>query len=357
MHAKLAMDTTAHRINLDQALAQLRLQQPGLRAIDTARKLGISEAELLQLDAQPRLRNDFAALLQELPKLGRVMVLCRNHACVHERFGCYEKVHIHNGIGVVLGPDIDLRLFLNRWASGFSCTQQLPSGERESLQFFDDQGGAVHKIYRVAETDSGAWHALRSKWQDASANPLAAHAPTQRAALIDDAAVDLEGLRKDWKSLQDTHDFHDLMARHQVQRPQAYRLVGEPLAYAVSNTAVVELLQKVSQEKAPIMAFVGNGGAIQIHTGPVEKLAWRGNWFNILDTDFNLHLNTGVIAQTWIVRKPTRDGIVSALELYSANGEQILQLFGARKPGQPELPQWRRLLGGLLSEREHELTP
>jgi len=66
-----------------------------------------------------------------------------------------------------------------------------------------------------------------------------------------------------------------------------------------------------------------------------------------MDPDFNLHLDTDKIAQVWIVRKPTADGEVTALEVYNEMGEIIVQFFGKRKPGIPELTEWRELVASL----------
>lgn len=44
----------------------------------------------------------------------------------------------------------------------------------------------------------------------------------------------------------------------------------------------------VSREKVAIMAFVGNPGMIQIHSGPVHKNAVMESWITILDPRFNL---------------------------------------------------------------------
>lgn len=95
------------------------------------------------------------------------------------------------------------------------------------------------------------------------------------------------------------------------------------------------------------MVFVGNPGAIQIHTGPVHRLMERGPWFNVLDERFNLHLDETQIADAFVVVKPTEDGDVTALEAYDADGTQIVQLFGKRKPGVRELQEWRDLVAGL----------
>jgi len=100
----------------------------------------------------------------------------------------------------------------------------------------------------------------------------------------------------------------------------------------------------VAERDISLMCFVGNRGIIQIHSGPVQSLRRTGPWFNVLEPHFNLHLNTHAIHSAWVVNKPTTDGWVTSLECFSKTGEMIVQFFGARKPGQPELVQWRALL-------------
>jgi putative hemin transport protein len=98
------------------------------------------------------------------------------------------------------------------------------------------------------------------------------------------------------------------------------------------------------------MVFVGNPGMIQIHTGPVANLKTLGEWFNVMDPDFNLHLHQPGVASAWLVRKPTSDGIVTSIELFDAAGENILLLFGKRKPGIPESEAWRALVAGIEAD-------
>jgi putative hemin transport protein len=74
-----------------------------------------------------------------------------------------------------------------------------------------------------------------------------------------------------------------------------------------------------------------------------------GPWLNVLDPTFNLHLREDAIASSWVVRKPTRDGDVTSLELFDAAGFCFAQLFGQRKPGVPELESWRAVLQVLSS--------
>jgi putative hemin transport protein len=92
---------------------------------------------------------------------------------------------------------------------------------------------------------------------------------------------------------------------------------------------------------------------IQIHSGVVTKLMDIPGWFNVLDPDFNLHVREAAIHSCWVVRKPSVDGTITAIECFDDQGEQIVQLFGKRKPGIPELASWRSLVGRLEQAEEH----
>lgn len=328
----------------------LQQERPALRVRDAARELGVSELELVAAEGATRLREDWAGLLAAMPQLGRIMSLTRNEACVHERQGRYEKVEINGAMGLVLGPDIDLRLFLRRWKHGYACTQALHSGSRKSLQFFDAQGVAIQKIYLLDESQEAAYDALVHTFT-AERQQLPPVEPAA-AARIDrpDGAIDIEGLRVAWQRLRDTHDFFGLLNRFEVGRLQALRLVGAPLARPVANEAVKRMLDAASTRREPIMVFVSNPGCIQIHTGEVQRIARKGSWLNILDEQFNLHLREDLAAHRWIVRKPTEDGMVTSLEVFDATGELIVQFFGQRKPGLPEREGWRDILWRLEAE-------
>jgi putative hemin transport protein len=69
-----------------------------------------------------------------------------------------------------------------------------------------------------------------------------------------------------------------------------------------------------------------------------------GPWYNVLDPEFNLHLRETKIASTYVVKKPSVDGIVTAIEVFDDKGEMIIQFFGKRKPGIPELETWREVV-------------
>jgi putative hemin transport protein len=165
-----------------------------------------------------------------------------------------------------------------------------------------------------------------------------------RPAVLDDAEIDVAGFRAGWDAMEDTHQFFGLLKSHRLDRLQAMRLAGAPRAEPVGRDALRRVLTDAAETGAAIMVFVGNPGCLQIHTGPVHRLQDMGPWLNVLDPGFNLHLREDRIDSAWVVRKPTKDGVVTSLELFDVDGTLMAMLFGARKPGQPERTDWRELV-------------
>ena len=330
--------------NLKAQWVAFKEQNPKTRIRDAAKELGVSEAELVNTgtgEQVTRLNNQFPGLLKEVNTLGKVMALTRNDFCVHERKGIYKKATFNGHVGLVVTPDIDLRLFMNHWHFGFAVNE---SG-RHSLQFFDQSGGAVHKIYLTEDSVSEAYQELIAKYradeQQAELEIIPAAPAANEPA---DSEVNLAEFQQAWKNLKDTHDFHPLLKKYQLSRTQALRLAPEGFVQKLVVEQLKAVLESAAAKGQEIMVFTGNAGCIQIHTGPVVRLVETGPWFNVLDPDFNLHLRLDGIAGIWLVKKPTTDGLVHSIEAYDAQGNTIVQFFGKRKPGNPENEGWRELL-------------
>ncbi|MBK7944010.1 MAG: hemin-degrading factor [Flavobacteriales bacterium] len=343
--------------DLKQRWDALLAADPKLRIRNAAAQLGVSEGELLATrlgDGVIRLQPDFKAILAGVPALGRVMALTRNDDVVHERKGAYLNPSLEQGpVGLFVGADIDLRIFWHGWAHAFAVIEGGRDGARHSLQFFGSDGEAVHKIYLVPESDAGAYTDLvvRFRAEDQSPPLVVVPLPAERPEQPD-AAINVTGLRDGWLGLKDTHDFYLLLRQFGVSRTQALRLAPEgEFAVPVAPNALRAIITQAASEQCPIMVFVGNRGMLQIHTGTVTNLMDVPGWFNVVDPDFNLHMREGAIANSWIVRKPSVDGMITALECYDSKGSQLIQLFGKRKPGIPELEQWRALVAAVEAEQ------
>ncbi|MGI4884208.1 MAG: hemin-degrading factor [Janthinobacterium lividum] len=331
--------------------AEFKQAHPEGRIRDAAQALGVGEAALLATGCtgQPAapavaLTADFKEILLQVPTLGHVMALTRNDSVVHERQGTYHDASFQGPMGLVLGEDIDLRLFLMHWKHGFAVNE---SG-RHSLQFFGIDGEALHKIYLTDASNAAAYDALVARFRAATQGPELALQPAAPAAPeAPDGAIDVAGFRAAWREMQDTHAFFGLLRQFGVSRPQALRLGPPELLRRVPTTAIDGALRAAAAQGLGIMLFVASRGCIQIHTGPVHKIVPTGPWLNVLDSNFNLHLKLEDVAESWVVQKPTADGVVTSLELFDARGRNLLLVFGQRKPGGPELAAWRALVAAL----------
>ncbi|KUM05382.1 hemin-degrading factor [Chromobacterium subtsugae] len=325
----------------------LKASQPRLRARDAAAALQVSECELTAADpAATPLRAEWPEILAALAPLGRVMALTRNHACVHETKGDYANVEIDGKVGLAINPVIDLRIFLFHWRHGFALRSETPRGVQRSLQFFDRHGEAMHKVYLTEASDIAAYDDLVARFAAPAAalelEPVAAAGAEQP-----DEAIDRDAFQNEWQSLSDVHAFHPFLRRWQVSRRQGFRLAPPGQAWRVREDAVEQLLRRAAATATPIMVFAGNRGMIQIHTGTIVNVQVVGDWLNVLDPDFNLHLRTDLIAEAWITRKPGDNGVVTSLELFDEQGESLATFFGERKPGRAERAEWVKLLGEL----------
>lgn len=328
-----------------------------MRKRDLAKALSVSELDLLMIDLEEEqltlLEGDWKVLLARIKEMGYVMALSRNEYCVHERKGVYDNISFYEGpanVGVAVNPDIDLRFFMNEWVYGLAVI--MPRENNRTLyafQFFNQHGEAVHKIYSTPKSDLEAYHRIVADFKAKDQVPVDGILPAPDPVLTEtpDSEIDLPAFRQAWKDLQDTHHFFGMLKKFGLTRTQALRLAPEGMTEQIDNEAVVRMLEAAAENKTPIMCFVHSPGCVQIHTGPVKNLRYYGSWYNVLDTQFNLHLDTTGIASTWIVRKPTADGMVTSLELFDEQGELIVYFFGARKPGKPELEAWREIIGRL----------
>lgn len=334
--------------DLKEKWEALKAENPHVRIRNAAAQFGVSEAELLLTgigEGVTVLNPDFPGILTEAEKLGKVMALTRNDECVHERKGIYQNGDFSSPHAqLFVGDDIDLRIFLNHWKFALAVVE----GDKKSLQFFAKDGLALHKIYLTKNSDEVAFEAIVEKFKAEDQNQafvFEAVAPKQ--AEKPDTEIDVEGFKKAWAELKDTHDFFMMTRKFGVSRTQALRLAPEGFTQKIDNSKVVNILEEASEKGTPIMVFVGNRGIIQIHTGNVKKTLWHQQWFNVMDPDFNLHLDVTKIAEAWIVKKPTEDGEVTAIEVFNKEGDFIVQFFGKRKPGIPELQEWKDLVATL----------
>ena len=333
-------------------IRRARTEDPKSRERDLAAQLGISEAELVAAhcgDGVVRIEPRVNDLLTGLEAVGEVMALTRNESAVHEKIGVYDKVVAGNHNAMVLGENIDLRVFPKVWAHGFAVEKRDGDEIRRSLQFFDGAGEAVHKVHLRPASSLYAYQKLVASLESSNQEPtiaISGHASDNEGEATATTA-NLDDLRDRWSRLTDVHQFFGMLKTLKLSRRQAVRMIGTDYAWLLDNDAVRAMFHHAAEGELPIMCFVGNRGCIQIHSGPVKSIKPMGPWINVLDETFHLHLRTDQIHEVWAVRKPTKDGHVTSLEVFGAEGEMIIQFFGKRHEGEGEREDWRFLAENL----------
>lgn len=333
-------------------IRQAKLNNTDKRDRDLASSLAISEAELVAAQTgygAVRISANPDEVMPLLTSLGEIMALTRNESCVHERVGTFEEYHSGKHASMVLGPEIDTRIFPKHWAFGFALEAETAKGPRRSLQFFDTSGTALQKIYLRDTSNLEAWAPLvqKLKLDDQSQSIETTPAPTSTPAKLNDENRDK--LIERWARLTDTHQFGLIIKKLGMNRLGSYRHAdGERWVRRVENDCVEGFLNTVSAHKQKVIFFVSNTGNIQIHWGTLDTIKVMGPWLNVMDERFNLHLRGDHISEVYVIEKPTKRGPAISLEAFDENGGLIFQCFGQRDK-EESLGAWPEILAELPS--------
>ncbi len=329
---------------LKERWADLLKEQPKMRIRNAAELLGATELELLATRDSAEvifLKPAFIDILKGVGSIGRVMALTRNDSVVHEVKGEYDRPEFNGPmVGMFLGEWIDLRIFFSVWKYALAVSE----GDRKSLQFFDKSGNAIHKIYLTDQSNDSAYHELVNAYTS-NDRSVSLEEVADAPVFSNPESIDRYAFQQGWLEMKDTHEFFGLVKKYNLSRQDALRNAPEgEFAISVKPEAVAAMLKACSDRKVPIMSFVGNHGMIQIFSGEVNRIIEMDEWLNVMDPRFNLHIKSASLVDVWVVRKPSVDGIVTSVECFDSKRELIVQFFGKRKPGIPELEGWRDIV-------------
>lgn len=341
-HFNSSFQSDSQAMSLKEQYADYRALNPDKGIRDAIEAIGVSEVELLMTrlgDNVIRLRPEMNAILESLQELGTVMGSTQNNDGSIDVQGKYGKFSLAPNAGLFLGA-MDLRITLQYWETAFA----VDDNGRQSLQFFDRAGKLLHKVALMESSSVTAFTKLVRKFK--SDNHIPAQLVRENSEAIQelpDREIDIESFRSSWEKLTDTHEFSGLLRNYGVTRTQALRLAPENRAEEIAFDLFQDTMVHCLQQKIPLMIFVGNQGCMHICTGEAKNLINTGNSYQIMNPEFNLNLTTKSIASIWKVVKPSADGDIHSVELFDVQGDLIVQFFGKRKPGIPELSAWREL--------------
>ena len=356
---------TQKNTTLWQDYQDKKAQTPMLFPTEGAAALGVSEFELMLAAPHSQyMGGQCKEVLKQFENFGQVESIVRNAFAVHEKTAAYNNLKIGDKMGLALNVGgLDLRFFMWRWQHMLAVTDLSRADKPSySIQFYDEQGSAIDKVYlRELTTDNIAhWQNMIQEQINAihthelTLTPLAPLNQWEYKALTDDKCAELQ---QEWRDMKDVHQFHGLLQRLEIDRASSYYQAPEQMTQQLSIDAVAATFEQARDAKCPIMIFVGNSGMVQIQTGTVQTLKRMGDWLNILDkdhNDFTLHLKDQALAQVWCVKRPTKDGIVTCIEGFDSQGTSVFSIFGQRIEGTPELEAWQEIMANVVEEYSQE---
>lgn len=367
----LALPIRSKNSALWQQYQEKKAQERMMFPTEAAKVLGVSEFELMLASPYSRYIGDQCkSMLQQFEALGRLESIVRNDLAVHEKIGEYQNLKLGDKMGLAVNVGgLDLRFFMSRWRHMLAVSDtSKPDKPVYSIQFFDEMGNAINKVYLRDVTDVRLqqWQALIEAqlqlWQqnnpDVEQIELVAATPKGQWQLKALSPTELNTLQSEWQAITDVHQFHFLLEKLAIDRASSFHQAPAGMAVELQADAIEALLEKVKDQQCPIMIFVGNTGMVQIQTGLVHKLVRMGDWINIMDkahTDFTLHLKDKALKQLWCVKRPTADGMVTCIEGFDEFGTSVLSIFGQRLEGQAELPLWHSITDEMMSTYKRAL--
>ena len=244
----------------------------GLNNRATARKLGISERELIASacgEFAVRLRPEFSSLLAALTVLGEVKCVVRNPWAVLERAGIIEAVGVSPVDRLVVQADrFALDCDVGLWDTAFALEEAGTRGDKLSVQFFTAEGVSAAKFF-LRETDRA--ETFRALAQAYSASEQTANELVRAAA------------------------------------PAAYM----PLERLVAShhDGLLKFLQAASDSAVPLQLVVRSGAATLTTTKSIRRVKRSDEvpWVNILDDELDVHLHEESLRYVRLSRDPDTD--------------------------------------------------
>jgi len=269
------MCSTFHDIR--KSFASLRVEK-NHRHRDIASLLNVTEVELIDshvgvtklesiksfpnLARAIRLKPSWPSIIQDSQGFGEVMGLTRNAHAVHENLAFYKHTSSIDGVGMVLSEELTMRLMYEKWEHGYLFEECKSTVLQRSIQFFDEFGTSVHKIFLMPHSHHWFFDELAKRWADSNQEP----GVIVQEKLAHDQQINKGALAS------------IIEERHANQRE------------SINLDVVQSLLSSSVELKLPLIITVQNDGANQSHDGVLGEIRDHNHWLHLINEQFNCHL-------------------------------------------------------------------
>jgi putative hemin transport protein len=279
------MCSTFHDIR--KSFASLRVEKK-LRHQEIASFLNVTEVELIDshvgvtkfesiksfpnLARAIRLKPLWSNIIQDTQGFGEVMSLTRNAHAVHENLAFYKHASSSDDVGMVLSDELMMRFMYERWGHGYLFEECKSTVLQRSIQFFDEFGSPVHKIFLLPHSHHWFFDELAKRWADSNQEP---------------------GILVQEKSESDGQMNRDALVSIIEERHASQKDI-------IDSDMVQSLLRSSVELKLPLIITVQNDGVSQSHDGVLDEIRDHNHWLHLINQQFNCHLQLTQMPRIYI---------------------------------------------------------
>jgi putative hemin transport protein len=269
------MCSTFHDIR--KSFASLRVEKKH-RHREIASFLNVTEVELIDshvgvtklesiksfpnLARAIRLKPSWSNIIQDIQGFGEVMSLSRNAHAVHENLSFYKHASSSDDVGMVQSDELMIRLNYEKWEFGYLFEECKSHVLQRSIQFFDEFGAPVHKIFLLPHSHHWYFDELAKRWADSNQDP---------------------GISVQEKSEHDQPTNSGAMESIIEERYTSQQEI-------IDADVVQSLLRPSLELKLPLVITVQNHGVSQSHDGVLDEIRDHNDWLHLINQQFNCHL-------------------------------------------------------------------
>jgi putative hemin transport protein len=279
------MCSTFHDIR--KSFASLRVEKK-LRHQEIASFLNVTEVELIDshvgvtkfesiksfpnLARAIRLKPSWSKIIQDIQGFGEVMSLTRNAYAVHENLSFYKHASSNDDIGIVSSDELAIHLMYEKWEFGYLFEECKSTVLQRSIQFFDEFGAPVHKIFLLPHSHHWYFDEMAKRWADSNQEP---------------------GILVQEKSDPNQPANSGALASIIEERHTSQQEI-------IDAGVVQSLLSSSIQLKLSLIITVQNHGVSQSHDGVLEEIRDHNDWLHLINQQFNCHLQLAHIPKICI---------------------------------------------------------
>lgn len=284
-------------------------ENPKVRIRDAAKKIGVSEAELLSTEI-----DDSASFLsiislkdfiKDILLIDKVMFLIRNDIVVHEKIVRSKDVELIDNQIIFIKNNNSILLDFNKQLFKYAFFQKKLHANKElrSFQFFDASGHSILKIYLKGK-DSLQFDNIALKYKSKYNYELQSELHLEFSAVgATDIAPDLPFSINKSKSV----------------------------ARNMPSNSLRLILENASSSKIPIQIHGFGLGAVQYHRDIVRNIVDYGPWINVIDRDFNLHVLEQGLSKAVLNQYDFEGKQYSLIDFFDKNNSHVLGISAVKE--------------------------